>query len=495
VESLDRLVNRGLSIADDQGQLRPQIAEDVPTVENGLWKVLPGGRMETTWTLRPGVAWHDGEPLTADDLLFTTRVDQDRDLPFRQDRAYASIDGITAPDARTLVVTWKQPYVRADSFLSGSVLPRHLLERPYEDNKAGFPQLTYWQQDYIGVGPYRVKEWELGSHAIFSANPSFVLGRPKIDELEVRFVADANTFIANVLAGAVDMNLGGRSLSVDQALEARNQWRNGRVEVDVAAWIVAFPQFLNPNPSVIGDVRFRQALIHALDREQMAESIQAGLAPVAHSNIPPNEREYRDIEKSIVRYDFDPRRAAQLIESMGYVKGPNGTYRDAADRPLTFEARSQQSFEVSVKAMLAAADGWQRVGLAVEQYPIPQQLDTDLEFRANFPGLMIQRQPANFDNMARYHSREVPRAENGYRGESKNRYSNPELDELIDRVYVTIPWGERMAILGNIVHHMTDQLIAIGLFHDSSPSLINNRLLNVTPRSAGWNVHEWEVKD
>jgi ABC-type transport system substrate-binding protein len=169
-------------------------------------------------------------------------------------------------------------------------------------------------------------------------------------------------------------------------------------------------------------------------------------------------------------------------------------YRDSGGRPLSFEARSQVSFEVSVKAMLAAADGWQRLGIAVEQYPIPQQLDSDLEFRANFPGLMIQRQPANIDNMARFHSREVPRSENGYRGESKNRYANPELDRLIDRLYVTIPWPERMSILSEIVHHLTDQAVALGLFHDSSPTLISHRLVNVFPRSVGWNVHEWDVR-
>src|SRR5438876_761450 len=68
-ESLEPMVSAGLSNYDDRGLLRPQLAQAVPTLDNGLWRLLPEGRMEMSWTIRDGAAWHDGTPVTSSDLL------------------------------------------------------------------------------------------------------------------------------------------------------------------------------------------------------------------------------------------------------------------------------------------------------------------------------------------------------------------------------------------------------------------------------------------
>jgi ABC-type transport system substrate-binding protein len=100
-DALEEMVNADLSVMDDHGTLRPELAEAVPSAENGLWKVFPDGRMETTWKIRPGVKWHDGTPLTADDLVYTTQVERDRDLAAF--RSFELIRGGSDPTAfRTL---------------------------------------------------------------------------------------------------------------------------------------------------------------------------------------------------------------------------------------------------------------------------------------------------------------------------------------------------------------------------------------------------------
>jgi peptide/nickel transport system substrate-binding protein len=71
---IEKLVNSGLTVQGARGPLEPRLAEAVPTTDNGMWRVFPDGRMETTWKLRPNIRWHDGVPLTADDLVFTTTV-------------------------------------------------------------------------------------------------------------------------------------------------------------------------------------------------------------------------------------------------------------------------------------------------------------------------------------------------------------------------------------------------------------------------------------
>src|SRR5688500_14805601 len=109
------LVQSGLVITDDGGQLRPQLAEAVPTVENGLWKVFPDGTMETTWRIREGASWHDGTPFTAEDIVFTARIAQDRDIAIFGQLAYDAVEAVEAVDPRTVTVRWSRPFIEADT--------------------------------------------------------------------------------------------------------------------------------------------------------------------------------------------------------------------------------------------------------------------------------------------------------------------------------------------------------------------------------------------
>ncbi len=97
---VEELVHAGLAVADDRNQLRPQLAEQIPKIENGLWKVFPDGRMETTWSIRQGARWHDGIAFTAEDLVFTGLVAQDKELTTFRHIAYNAIERIEAPDPR-----------------------------------------------------------------------------------------------------------------------------------------------------------------------------------------------------------------------------------------------------------------------------------------------------------------------------------------------------------------------------------------------------------
>jgi ABC-type transport system substrate-binding protein len=128
---LRNLVNPGLTVIDDRGAFRPVLAEAAPTLENGLWKVSPDGRMETTWKIKSGAQWHDGTPLTADDLAFTIQVGRDRTVGVFGQPAYASMDEVAVPDPQTVVVTWRQPYIDADqtfTIWAAWPMPKHLLE-------------------------------------------------------------------------------------------------------------------------------------------------------------------------------------------------------------------------------------------------------------------------------------------------------------------------------------------------------------------------------
>src|SRR5207249_10538493 len=80
IDSVEGLVNAGTVDWNTQGILHPLLAKEIPSLENGLWKLLPDGRMQTTWNLRPEATWHDGSPFTSDDLAFTLQISRDREM-------------------------------------------------------------------------------------------------------------------------------------------------------------------------------------------------------------------------------------------------------------------------------------------------------------------------------------------------------------------------------------------------------------------------------
>jgi peptide/nickel transport system substrate-binding protein len=502
-DALEELVSAGLVNMNPAGRPEPQLAEAVPSIENGLWKVFPDGRMETTLRVRENARWHDGVPVTADDLLFTAAAGQDPELAGFRGSAYAYIERIEALDARTVTVTWQRPYIEADVLFAAAgtstvPLPRHLLEPTFIANKAQFLQLPYWSIEFVGAGPFKLRDWVMDSHLVLQANESYVRGRPKIDELEVRFVNDGNVMMASVLAGDVEVVIG-RGISLEQAVQMREQWRDGQVDIALDAWIAIFPQLINPTPAAMGDVRFRRGLLHAIDRQEMAETIQYGLVPVAHSVINPSDPAYPQLEPGLPRYDYDPRRALEQLESLGYARAADGSVRDASSQ-LTVEIRTTGS-DVQLRSVLASADYWQRLGVRVDQVQITGARANDREYRSVRPGLELSRYPADptIDGMQRHHSAQVPLPENNFTGTNKQRYVSAELDAHLDAYFATIPRPERLQHLTRAVHHIARETVPMPLFYDGHTAFVANRVKNVgtkkTPGSTeSWNAEQWELR-
>ncbi len=490
---VERLTNAGLTIKGLSQPLEAQLAEAVPTIDNGLWKVTPDGRMQMTWKIRAGAKWQDGQPVTADDVVFTAKIGQDADLAFVRDRKYKEIEGIDAPDPRTVVVRWNQTDNEADQmFGTGGTLPlpKHLLEEGYNSNKSTFLQQGFWSSDFIGSGPYRVTNWQEGIGAVLVANDGYALGRPKIDEIEVKFIPNSPTEVANILAGTVEMTFG-RGLSQDQAATLREQWKDGTVQVSGANPNIITPQHLNPTPAIVSNVQFRKALWYALNRVEMAAALTAGLGVVANTGVT-TDPIYKDVDAAAVQYPYDPRQAMQIIEGLGYKKAADGIYQDASGTPLKVEIRSTDK-DVNVKSMLTIATYWQQVGIAVDQVAIPAARQADLEYRATFPAFDTGGTFGMVGSLNSLYRNEMRLPTNGYQGTNRGNYANPDLENTVNQYFVTIPIGPRFDLLKQIYRTITDQAVVIYMYYDVDPIMVGNRLQNVTAAYFG-NVQAWDLQ-
>jgi len=509
---LIELVAPGLSSVDSDGQRVPLLAAELPSTDRGSWLVLPDGRMQTTWKLRPGVTWHDGKPFTTEDLVFTVTAGRDPELAEFGSVAFGSIDRVDAADPLTITVYWKKPFIDAGAMFApgpGSApgyaepMPAHILEPLYREDKTRVRESAYWTTEFVGSGPFQVREFIPGSMVRLEAYPRYVLGRPKIDEIEVRFITSTPTLVANVLAGEIEMTIG-RGLSLEQGLGLRDQWRDGAIRVGVLPnWIPIYPQLLDPTPAVVANPQFRRALTHALDRQQMADEIQAGLVPVSDTLIAPTQPEYRDIEPMLVRYPYDPRKATEMIQALGYARGPDGMLRDAAGEPLSVEVRFVTSVDTTRLLSLATADYWKRIGVDTRALVIPPQLNQDREYRASFPAFELVNQPGGAAGVqGLLHSAGAPLPSNNFRASSgaynRSRYLNPEYDALLQHYSATIPRAERSQALAQVIHHLTDQALLIGTVFGLQPQATSNRITNTRIGAAlgtliAAEAHLWEL--
>jgi peptide/nickel transport system substrate-binding protein len=499
LDVMEEMLNAGMANFSHDG-LRPQLAEAVPSVENGLWKLLPDGRMETTWKIRSGASWHDGTPFTSDDLVFTARTGQDREVPGFANVINTVIESVDAPDKSTFVATWKGPFIAADTLFTrvrGLPLPKHILEAPYEENKATVTEHAYWGHQFVGLGPYKLRELVNGSHLVMEANDSYVLGRPKIDSVEVKFAPDANALITTLLSGTADITLGAR-LSIDQALQIQDSWRDGAMMFNTGGWLVAMPQFLNPSPQLLLDVRLRRALLHAIDRQVIVDDLLYGKTQPVDFAMSPIDRDFRDIESAIVKHPYDVQKSAQLMAEMGLSRGADTMWQDASRQKLTIEARTNNQLDTQVKAAAIVSDLWRRAGFTIEEVVYGQQRVADREYRHTRGGFEVLGFGLPMDSFANFHSKQTPTADTAWLGQNRTRYQNAEYDSLIDSYYVTVPRPERIEVLRKIAQHFTDQLILLPLAYTTNHVAVGTQIKGVTGRGTnwteGWNAEQWELQ-
>jgi len=181
------MFNAALFLVDGSGATQPYLTSSVPRLGTDDWRVSPDGQMEVTYRLRPGLTWHDGEPLTAEDAAFAYRVYASPIAGMFPPTPQNLMTDVTARDPLTFVISWTKPYPEAGNFAFGDFepLPRHILEGPFraaeEDvsQQEAFRTNPFFGQRFVGAGPYRLERWEPGTELDGLAFDGHALGRPR----------------------------------------------------------------------------------------------------------------------------------------------------------------------------------------------------------------------------------------------------------------------------------------------------------------------------
>ena len=279
------------------------------------WKVSEDG-LTYTFSLVKNATWHDGKPFTSADVKFTFADVITKYHP-RGAMVMKAVDSIETPDAYTVVFKLKHPYDPLMKFMGNEafIIPKHLyentdiLKNPYN-------------QKPVGTGPFIFKEWKKGSHIAMERNPAyFKSGKPYLDRIVVKIVPDASSRMIAFEAGEIDYLY---YVMLPSSEVSRFKNRPGFVvsskghEDGPSIMMICF----NLRKPPFNNLKVRQAIAHAVDRQYIEEKADYGLGKPATG--PVASAMGWAYNPNVTRYDFNPRKAEQLLDEAGYPKGPDG---------------------------------------------------------------------------------------------------------------------------------------------------------------------------
>jgi peptide/nickel transport system substrate-binding protein len=495
------IFNATLVQEDEMLELRPYLAEAVPRLNTDSWRVLPDGRMELSYRLRPGLTWHDGAPLTTEDFLFAWRV---YSTPAFGASASPIVDmeDVVATDASSLVIRWRQPYPEAAQDTLPA-LPRHLLGQAFQEQDAqAFMNSVFWTNEYIGSGPYRLERREPGVSIDGVAFGGYVFGKPRIDRVRIRFVSDPNAAVANLLAGSAHYVT--RFLLYDQeGTTLHEQWtaRGGGGSV---IWRPTLPRMwliqLRPehaNPRELTDVRMRRGLMHAIDSQALVDVMTGGRGVVSGSITSPLVSYRSLVEQGLTRYPYDPRAAQRLFETAGLVRGSDGPYASPIGGSFTLELWHVEG-ATNARENTVIAENLSRVGIAAAPHIFSVALAGDNQARATTPGL-FSRGASNGEALLRdFTIASLPTPENRWRGGNRSGWVSEPFSRVFDAYSVALDRSERVKHIAEMERIFSQELPAFGLYYTPEVTAYSAGLNGPTDRLAPEpsqplsTIHTWE---
>ncbi|MEA2640513.1 MAG: peptide/nickel transport system substrate-binding protein [Chloroflexota bacterium] len=497
-EELAAMLHRGLADIDDKGVFFPSAAVALPSLDDGTWRVFDDGHADTTWRLRPNARWHDGSPLTAEDVVFSWQVAITPDVPYKEWTAAKLIQSIDVVDPQTTIIHWSSFFLAAGR-LGGNdlfLLPRHLLEPTFLGDHTAFVNSTFWSSAFVGVGPYRLTGWEPGSSADIEAFDGFYGQAPQIRTITFRIIPDISTAMANILAGQVDSFMGS-SLGVSEAEFLKTNWESkGGGQVITAPRLIFEIRFAPGDPKV-ADLRMRKALMYGVDREAIVRDLYGGLVQVAHSYVIPGTSGFDMIDAQTTKYPYDPARSRQLLGELGIQPGADGMLRDARGEMVTLPFSTTTGNQERESAQATIGSMWKALGFDVVFQNVPLTVSQSPDYKYSTTDL--SGLGADFENnMFRIDSRNLRTPQNP-RGANQFGYTNPEVDRLLDQWGRTPVRARQVEIEAQVIHRLSEDLPFLPVNYRIEALTASKGLLGLPTRTGAagatntWNVESWQL--
>lgn len=498
----------GLLGVDPDGNRYPVLAQEVPTVANGL--VSADGRT-VKYNLKEGVLWSDGEPFTCDDVLFTYEAVIDPASGAVSTTGYDKIESVTCDSDYAVTIQFSEfyaPYLA----LFGDILPRHATGETAD--------MQNWEYNWnpVGTGPYMQKEWVNGDHITLVANPNYrdYPEKPVVQQIIVRIIPSREVGKALITSGEIDILWDLTEADVPEfeanpsvVVNKKSSPGTERLVINLAdpALDATDDPIGNPHP-ILGDVLVRKAIDAGIDKQFLVDELLFGATTVGVSELSIGWAKC-DIPTS----EYSPETAMALLEEAGWTDGDgdgvrecNGCKYAEAGTPLRLKLQTTTGNQLREEAEQLIIEMMREIGLEfyIENVPSSELFGSwssgafrkhgqyDVLMYTTSDGLDPQSQMFGY-----FHSSQMPLEANGGTGFNYSRWVNAAADAAIEAAGATPDEAERKAQYQIACEQIAEELPHVYLYDRSDVHLSRSNVVNFEVNPWGnqtWNAEEWDIQ-
>ena len=407
--------------------------------------------------LNPNAKFHDGRPVTAQDVKWTYDSLMAEDFTTSKKSGYSAVASIEAPDPHTVIFRLKEPNGGLFDNLNLGIVPQGT-----DTNTA--------KTKPISAGPYRVTEFRTDEVVELEAVDNWIHGAPKIRNITVRVIPDATTMVLEMRRGTVDLEI--NQIPFENVPEFEKSPKHKVVKKPGSVWqYLAF----NLKDPILSKLEVRKAIAHAIDRQRIVNDLLRGHGVPTDSMF--GQGHWARAE-NLPTYPFDPARAKQLLDQAGY-PDPDG---DGPQPRFSLTFKSSTNAEANLRAEMIQ-QMLRQVGIDMKIQT--SELGTFLEDigKGNFQMYSLSRNgiadPDFFYVI--FHSANFPPE-----GQNRGFYSNPRVDQLIGEGRATFDRAKRKQIYGEIQRIVQEELPYVSLYHQINVAIMDNDLQGYVMYPAGF---------
>ena len=488
------VVYASLMTVNDKGEQEPYLATE-SKVSDDMKKI--------TYTLSDKAVWHDGKKVTANDVAYTFKAMADPNYTggyygdvqaVKGAEAYHNgeaedIEGIKVIDDKTIEIEFEKVYAPGVTNLGNvEIIPEHIWSKV---DPGEWTKQTELLNNPVGCGPYKLTEYKTGSHVKFEAATDFFGGEVKTPNLVFKAI-NADTTQAEFKGGNVDIaNVESLRQADIDALTSE-----GLKTVSYDNYMFTYMGF-NLRKESLKDVKVRQAIMYAIDRQSILDNIVEGRGSVVNAPLLPSSWAYPE-ESELEQYKYDVEKAKSLLKEAGWEdKDGDGIVENANGEKLELTIDCQNDHEVRQKTATAIQESLKAAGIAVEidtmEYSaLMDKAVANHDFDLYMMGNTLSLDP---DPKPMWASTAISN-EPGVIGYNIVAYNNPETDKLIEEGNATLDQNERKSIYGEFAKILNRDVPEAYLFCQNVERVYNPGLEGYKPSTFNefYNVHNWVIK-
>jgi peptide/nickel transport system substrate-binding protein len=493
---------RQLTVEGPDWETVCQLCVKLPSLEDGDAETFPSKTEEgepvtgvrKTYEIRDDAFWADGTPVTTDDVLFAWEMGKNPETGVDILKAYQDVLDIEVHGPKRFTIVDRKLDYRYRSMGDFSVMPAHIDRDAFAEPKE-YRNRTLYQTDPTNPGlwngPYRVAEVQVGSQIVLARNAFWKGTPPAFDRVVIRAIENTSALEANLLSGAIDMIAGESGLAIDQAIAFEKRHGETYTVLYQPGLIYEHLDVMLSNP-ILGDLKVRQALLHAVDREAINTRLFAGKQPVATGSV--NPLDWTHTTEGVPTYPYDPEAAKALLEEAGWTEGPGGVRVNAEGQKLSVSLMTTAGNRTRELVEQVLADYWKRVGMeTIIRNEPPRVFFGETVSKRRFTGLAMFAWLSAPEHLPRttLHSESIPTEANNWGGQNYTGYSNPEMDRLIEAIEVELDRDKRGALWADLQRLYATDLPVLPLYFRADSYILPKWLEGVRPTGHKYTTTNW----